>query len=202
MTHVVRDKRSMWISTFAAVGGATVNSVLQLCRNIKGGIKNRIVSAGCHWYVDTKLISELKSRSLVGCINLSDVQIFSSSQQIQAKVVFFTATSLFSYASCFQSVTTEADLVLFLFVLLFFINMHSLNAVAVALIWATFFQSRKTSRNGLTSMSLSRRSDCRAVSRLKSLIRSDWSRLLKSLHSSWSICIVEGQSTVRRHCTV
>lgn len=60
--YVVRDKKSVWVSTSAAVyvhDEATVNSVLELCRNIKGGIKNRIVSPGCHWYADTKLVSKL-----------------------------------------------------------------------------------------------------------------------------------------------
>lgn len=39
--------------------------------------------------------------------------------------------------------------------------------------------------------------DCR----LKSLIHSDWSRLSKSLRSSWSICIEEGQTSARRRST-
>lgn len=39
--------------------------LLDGCGNIKGGIKNRIVSPGRHWYADAKLLSKLWSWNLI-----------------------------------------------------------------------------------------------------------------------------------------
>lgn len=69
-------------------------------------------------------------------------------------------------------------------------------------------RSGKKSKNKLTSASRGNHStllvqsvELSADCRLKSLIRSDWSRLSKSARSSWSICIEEGQTSARRRST-
>lgn len=90
----------------------------------------------------------------------------------------------------------------------YFITIRCVNAVDVTFICRVLFfrkyymagnsaEEKEAAVQLLLVWSVELSADCR----LKSPIRSDCSRLSKSPRSSWSICVEEGQTSVRRHST-
>lgn len=60
MTHVVRDEQSIQVNAFMAIYACEKSNVSSIPNAVmNGSLKNKIVSAACPRYADTKPISKL-----------------------------------------------------------------------------------------------------------------------------------------------